>query len=83
MPGKSSHQVSRQLESIFHGGIAGPFSDTELLEQFLSGTQDSAQVAFTALVDRHGGMVLAVCRRILGNHHAAEDAFQATFLVLA
>ena len=83
MAGASSRQVLRHLHTLFHCGVAAQLSDTELLEQFVASRSEAAEAAFAALVERHGVMVLGVCRRVLGNRHAAEDAFQATFLVLA
>jgi RNA polymerase sigma factor (sigma-70 family) len=58
---------------------AGP-TDGQLLRQYFA-LQDEA--AFTVLVRRHGPMVLAVCRRLLGHAQDSEDAFQATFVILA
>jgi RNA polymerase sigma factor (sigma-70 family) len=54
--------------------------DAALLERFV---RHRDETAFAALVARQGPMVLRLCRRVLGDAHAAEDAFQATFLVLA
>ena len=54
-------------------------SDALLLDRFV---EQWDQAAFGDLVRRHGPMVLGVCRRILRDPHAAEDAFQATFLLL-
>jgi RNA polymerase sigma factor (sigma-70 family) len=58
-------------------------SDEELLEQFLTGEEPGSQEAFRTVVVRHGPMVLGICRHVLNQDQDAEDAFQATFLVLA
>src|SRR5262245_61063654 len=59
-------------------GTAAP--DDHLLAEFVARRDEAT---FAALVGRHGPMVLTLCRRILRDGHAAEDVFQATFLVLA
>ncbi len=77
-----------------HGTILGPIrilydlgtirdlTDGQLLERFATEGNEVAELAFTAMVERHEAMVWRVCRAILRDEHAAEDAFQATFLVL-
>ena len=83
MRGGSSREVERHLRTLYQFGVAGTFGDEQLLERFLARRDEAAEEAFAELVQRHGPMVLGVCRRILGDAHEAEDAFQATFLVLA
>ncbi len=73
----------RQFQTLFQEGTAGVLTDRELLERFEARDNSDAELAFALLVERHGGMVLQVCRRLLGNEHDAQDASQATFLVLA
>ena len=73
----------KQIETLFRTGTAGGLTDAQLLERFLERRDEHAEAAFAALVDRHGAMVLRVCRHILRSEDDAEDAAQATFLVLA
>src|SRR5262249_43038411 len=58
-------------------------SDGQLLARFNAHRDELAEIAFAALVRRHGPMVLRVGQQILGDRHTAEDVFQATFLILA
>jgi RNA polymerase sigma factor (sigma-70 family) len=73
----------RDLDILYQVGTVGGLTDRELLGHFTARDSVAAQQAFEAIVHRHGPMVLAVCRRVLRDEHTAEDAFQATFLVLA
>ena len=74
--------VGRELGRLFGLGTVGSMTDPQLLEVFLSGDDQTAALAFEAIVERHGPMVMRTCRIALRDIHAAEDAFQATFLVL-
>ena len=72
----------RDVRTLFRFGVVRDASDRELLERFLTADHADAEAAFTILVERHGPMVLHVCRHVLADSHDAHDAFQATFLVL-
>jgi RNA polymerase sigma factor (sigma-70 family) len=72
-------KVVEHLRSIAFRQHAMGLSDRQLLEIYLAQRDDAA---YSVLLRRHSALVWAVCRRILGSHHDAEEAFQATFLVL-
>src|SRR5262249_41376966 len=70
----------RHLRDLFHDGTTVGLGDGQLLARYAAARDEAA---FAALVARHGPMVLATCRAVLKREHDVEDAFQATFLVLA
>ena len=74
--------VLRQLNTLLTIGAIRNLTDGQLLERFSTGRGKAAEMAFEGLVERHGAMVLRVCRAQLVDAHAAQDAFQATFLIL-
>jgi RNA polymerase sigma factor (sigma-70 family) len=78
MADRHARAVSRHLRALWSDGTLSGLSDAELVARCAGG----AEAAFEALVARHGPLVLGTCRRLLRDPHDAEDAFQATFLVL-
>jgi RNA polymerase sigma factor (sigma-70 family) len=82
MTGAEIREISRHVRSLWGVGPVAGMSDGQLLGRVASGRAEEAGIAFEALVSRHGPAVLATCRRRLDDPNNAEDAFQATFLVL-
>ncbi len=76
----ASGATLRHLRELFNSGTAVGLTDGQLLARYAA---DRDGQAFAALVARHGPMVISTCRAILDHEHDVEDAFQATFLVLA
>ncbi len=77
-----SGAAQRLLGVLFEAGAVGGLTDAELLERFVARHPATAELAFAVLVERHGPLVERVCRGIVRDVQAAEDAFQSTFLVL-
>lgn len=78
MPSQRSMSPSGSIPAPVPARPTEPLGDADLLDRFL---RHKDEAAFAALLERHGPMVLGVCRRLLQDVDAAEDAFQATFLI--
>jgi RNA polymerase sigma factor (sigma-70 family) len=75
-------KVNGEISRLLNCGIIGETTDLQLLHRFVAAEKEGAELAFEAIVKRHGPMVMGVCQSVLRDAHAADDAFQATFLVL-
>ncbi len=82
MARRFDERVLGSIRALYNLGVIGELSDGQLLERFATAGGESAELAFAALVERHGPMVLRICRNNLRDANDVEDAFQATFLVL-
>src|SRR5436305_12032489 len=80
MPKATFGDILLYLQRMCPAHDTGDRTDSDLLGRFVAHREEAA---FGILVERHAPMVMGACRRILGDLHAAEDAFQATFIVLA
>src|SRR5690349_15038854 len=73
---QTAQAFRQQIETVFAAGTMVGLSDGQLLERFRAGSPMDSEAAFTLLVERHGPMVLRVCRSVLRDTHDAEDSFQ-------
>src|SRR5438128_1743060 len=80
MPSSPLGPILHRLRTWADARTAQDLTDGQLLDRF---TRRHEEAAFAILLQRHGPLVLGLCRRLLPSLHDAEDAFQATFLVLA
>src|SRR4051794_33036464 len=79
MPRPDAGRLLREIKTLIDDGDREGLPDGQLLARFVDERDESA---FEQLVRRYGRLVFGVCRQVLSDPHAAEDAFQATFLVL-
>lgn len=79
----TSGSAVRQISTLLNVGTTADLTDVQLLDRYVIRDGPEAELAFATLVERHGAIVLRTCRARIGDEHAAQDAFQATFLVLA
>jgi len=80
--GRRDETTLRRIRTLYNLGAVGDLTDGQLLERFANDGDEAAELAFAALVERHEAMVWRVCLAIVRDEHEAEDAFQATFLIL-
>ncbi|OAI54352.1 hypothetical protein AYO44_03525 [Planctomycetaceae bacterium SCGC AG-212-F19] len=80
MPQGQLGSLLRHIRRLIGGAEGADAPDALLLRQFV---EHGDEAAFTALVQRHGPLVMGLCRRVLPDAHEAEDAFQAVFMILA
>src|SRR5262249_3556382 len=78
MPSRRCNSATGSIPPLNPVRPSEPIADADLVDQFV---RRNDQAAFAALLERHGPMVLGVCRRLLADTHEADDAFQATFLI--
>jgi RNA polymerase sigma factor (sigma-70 family) len=83
MAGGTVRVLSEPLELLFGAGTCAGMSDGQLLSRFVAGRDEAGELAFEALVLRHGPMILRICNQALDHPDDVHDALQAVFLVLA
>jgi RNA polymerase sigma factor (sigma-70 family) len=80
--GRDPESRAQDLATLFESVTVAGLTDGQLLDRFAGRDGEPSELAFAALVERHGPMILRACRAILRDEPEAEDAFQATFLAL-